>query len=238
MLGCTQGGGDAAMRRRGLILAAIAFAAPAAAQAPLLDALTQRDASRGVTEALGLAATNATNRLGRVNGFWGDPHIRIPLPSQLASLQRSLQPLGLAGPLDDLELRINRAAEQAMPEAGRIFMSVIRSLTIADAIQIVRGGDNAATMFLRDRTEPRLIRLVTPIMRRTLTESGAFQMMDAVARRFQVRSLLGEYRTDVTNFATSRALDGAFTYIASEERAIRRDPVRRTSDILRRVFGP
>ncbi len=228
------------MHRRGFVTALAGFAAAPAAHGqtrPLLDALTQRDASRGVVEALGLAATRATDRLGRANGFWSDPHVRIPLPDQLAGLQRTLRPIGMSGPLDDLEQRLNRAAEQAMPEAGRIFLSVIRSLTIADAVQIVRGGDNAATLFLRERTAPRLTRLITPIMRRTLTESGAFQLVDAVARRYQLRSLLGDYRDDVTDFAASRALDGAFTYIASEERAIRRDPVRRTSDILRRVFG-
>lgn len=227
------------MLRRSFILGlgASAAAAPAHAQQEFFGRITQREAARGISEALGLAATRATDKLGRHNGFFSDPQVRIPLPQQWVGVQRSLRPLGLAGPLDDLELRINRAAEEAMPEAGRIFMGVIRSITITDAIAIVRGGDDAATQFLRGRSQTRLTTLLTPPMRRTLEESGAFRLLDSVAGQFSLRSVSRSLRGDVTDFAVGKALDGGFHYIAQEERAIRRDPLRRTSDILRRVFG-
>lgn len=226
------------MRRRLFLAGALsAAAAPPAMAQRLLDSLTQGDASRGLKEALGLAATQATARLGQRDGFFGNMRVHIPLPQTLARIQTSLRGIGLSAPLDDVELRMNRAAEAAMPEAASIFLNVIRSITITDAVRIVRGGDHAATDFLRDRSETRLTTLVTPPMTRTLREAGAFTALDAAARGAGLSSMSRDLRTNVTSFAVTKALDGAFAYIGDEERAIRRDPVRRTSDILRRVFG-
>ena len=226
------------MRRRVLLNAILAsFAAPAFAQQRLLDALTQRDASRGVREALGLAAMNATGRLGQANGFWSDGRVRIPLPGVLGQSQRALSGLGLSAPLDRLQESLNHAAESAMPEAGRLFLNAVRDITIADAIAIVRGPEDAATRYLRGRTETRLASLLRPIMTRALTTSGAFELLRVALREVGLASMTANLRAEVIGFSTARALDGAFFFITEEERAIRRDPVRRTSDILRRVFG-
>ncbi len=226
------------MRRRMVLVGALGAAAPAWAQpAPLLDILTQGDASRGLREALSLAAIGATDRLGRRNGFLEDLRVHIPLPRSLAQTQQMLRRVGLSAPLDDLETRMNRAAEAAMPEAKRLFLDVVRSITIEDAINIVRGGDTAATAFLRQRTDRRLTTMLTPPMRETLTASGAFTVLTAAAREIGMGSMSTQLRRDVTDFAVTKSLDGAFMYIGEEERAIRRDPVRRTTDILRRVFG-
>jgi hypothetical protein len=226
------------MHRRTLLVALIAAAAaPAFAQRPLLDSLTQRDASRGVKDALGLAAMNATTHLAQANGFWGDPRVRIPLPGLLGQTQRRLRPIGLAGPLDDLQQSLNRAAETAMPEAGRLFVGAVRDITIADAVEIVRGPEDSATRYLRGRTETRLTSLLRPPMTRALTQSGAFTLLRTALREVGLASMTSSLRTEVIDFSTARALDGCFFFIAEEERAIRRDPLRRTTDILRRVFG-
>jgi hypothetical protein len=226
------------MRRRVLVASLLAsMATPAFAQRPLLDSLTQRDASRGIREALGLAAMNATTRLGQPNGFWGDGRVRIPLPGVLGRTQRGLQPMGLSRPLDALQENLNHAAETTMPEAGRLFVGAVRDITIADAIEIVRGPEDSATRYLRGRTETRLTSLLRPPMTRALTSSGAFDLMRAALREVGLASMTSSLRTEIINFSTTKALEGAFFFIAEEERAIRRDPVRRTSDILRRVFG-
>jgi hypothetical protein len=226
------------MHRRTLIAALLASAAaPAFAQRPLLDSLTQRDASRGIKDALGLAAMNATTRLAQPDGFWSDARVRIPLPGLLGRTQQSLRPLGLSRPLDALQENLNHAAETTMPQAGRLFVSAVRDITIADAIDIVRGPEDSATRYLRGRTETRLTSLLRPPMTRALTESGAFTLMRSALREVGLASTTGNLRTEIINFATAKALDGAFFFIAQEERAIRRDPVRRTTDILRRVFG-
>lgn len=224
--------------RRALVFGlAATFATPALAQRPLLDSLTQADASRGVREALGLAAMNATTRLGQPNGFFNDGRVRIPLPGLLGEAQRNLRGMGMAGMLDELQEGINHAAERTMPDASRAFVNAVRTITIGDAIEIVRGPENSATTYLRGRTESRLTTLLRPPMTQALTQSGAFTLMRSALREVGMASMTTQLRTEVINFSTGKALDGCFFFIAEEERAIRRDPVRRTTDILRRVFG-
>jgi hypothetical protein len=122
-------------------LAAATCVTPAFAQT-----IGQTEAARGVKEALTLAAQYATDRLGRRDGFFGDNRVRIPLPRTLARAQSSLRPLRLSGPLDDLQLRMNRGAEAAMPEARRLFVNAIRAITVRDAVTIVTGGDTPRSM--------------------------------------------------------------------------------------------
>ena len=222
---------------RRVVLAALITATPALAQRPLLDGLTQGDASRGIKEALSLASMNATNRLAQPNGFWGNPQVRIPLPGVLGQSQRTLGRFGMSAPLDRLQESLNHAAESVMPQAATMFVNAIRNITIADAIEIVRGGDDSATVYLRGRTETRLTSLLKPPMTRALTESGAFALMRTALREVGLASMTTELRREVIDFSTAKALDGCFYFVAEEERAIRRDPWRRTTDILRRVFG-
>jgi hypothetical protein len=222
---------------RRAFIAGLIVATPAFAQRPLLDGLTQGDASRGIKEALSLASMNATNRLAQPNGFWGNPQVRIPLPGVLGQTQRTLSRMRMSGPLDQLQENLNHAAESVMPQAASLFTNAVRTITIADAIDIVRGGDTSATSYLRGRTETRLTTLLRPPMTRALTDSGAFALMRTALREVGMSSMTSDLRTEVINFSTAKALDGCFYFIAEEERAIRRDPWRRTSDILRRVFG-
>jgi hypothetical protein len=224
--------------RRALILILAASAvSPALAQRPLLDGLTQGDASRGIKEALSLASMNATNRLAQPNGFWGNQRVRIPLPGVLGETQRALARMRMSAPLDQLQENLNHAAESVMPQAATLFTNAVRTITIADAIDIVRGGEDSATRYLRGRTETRLTSLLKPPMRQALTSSGAFSLMRSALREVGLASMTSDLRREVIDFSTLKALDGCFYFIAEEERAIRRDPWRRTSDILRRVFG-
>jgi len=222
---------------RRVFVAALLAATPAFAQRPLLDGLTQGDASRGIKDALSLASMNATNRLAQPNGFWGNAQVRIPLPGILGQSQRTLGRMGMSAPLDRLQENLNHAAESVMPQAAGLFNTAVRNITIADAIDIVRGGDDSATRYLRGSTETRLTSLLKPPMTRALTESGAFTIMRSALREVGLASMTTDLRRDVINFSTAKALDGCFHFIAEEERAIRRDPWRRTTDILRRVFG-
>ncbi|MFN3834384.1 MAG: DUF4197 domain-containing protein [Glycocaulis sp.] len=209
----------------------------------------QADSGAAIRQLLTTATEAATTRLGRRDGFFGDPVVRIPLPGTMRSAQQRLQPLGLAGPLDDVEMRMNRAAEQAMPPARRLVVDAIRSLTIQDAASIIRGPDTAATQYLRGRTEAPLTRLLRPPMEETLTASGAYSALDSASGLVTQRSGLGglfgrgggnpaaNLRGQLTDFAVERALGGIFHYVGEEERSIRRDPVRRASGLLRGLFG-
>lgn len=223
---------------RRLFIAALAAsaAAPALARQPLLDGLTQGDASRGIRDALGLAALNATTQLAQPEGFWGDARVRIPLPGMLGQSQRTLAGFGMSAPLDQLQQSLNRAAETTMPRAAGLFTDAVRTVTIADAIDIVRGPEDSATRYLRGRTETRLTSLLKPPMTEALTQSGTFTLLRLALREVGLASMTRDLRAEVINFSTAKALDGCFLFIAEEERAIRRDPWRRTTDILRRVF--
>jgi hypothetical protein len=223
--------------RRAFLGVFLASAATPAFGQRLLDSLTQGDARAGIRDALGLASLNATTRLAQPDAFWRNARVRIPLPGVLGRTQRSLSGFGMSAPLDQLQESLNHAAERTMPEAGRLFSSAIRSITIGDAIEIVRGGDDSATRYLRGRTETRLTTLLRPPMTEALTQSGAFTLLRSALREVGLASMTGDLRTEVINFSTTKALDGCFYFVAEEERAIRRDPGRRTTDILRRVFG-
>jgi hypothetical protein len=205
--------------------------------------LSQSDAASGLKEALTLGVIAATARLGKTDGFFGDGKVHIPLPSTLARAQKSMKPLGLSGTLDDVELKMNRAAEASMPAAKTMFVNAVKSITLTDALSILRGGDTAATGYLRERTAPGLTSLLRPKMETTLQTTGAFTALNSASSSLARFSVIGggdlgaNLRGQVIDFAVAKALDGAFFYVGEEERAIRKDPVKRTTGILKKVFG-
>lgn len=235
---------------------ALALGVPAAAQDPgkqewgkiASDILHQRvpgdsgklskaDVTSGLKEALKVSSNLAAGRLGAKDGFMGDATVRIPLPGALGEAQKKLKPFGMAGPLDDLQLKVNRAAEAGMPTAKKLLVDAVTSMTIQDALGVLRGGDTAATDFLRQKTEDSLKKAFRPYFEQQLATSGALQAVDGAVTKYAAGLVRTDARTWLTDNATAGALNGLFYYVAREEQAIRRDPVKRTSDILRRVFG-
>ncbi|MEM9668561.1 MAG: DUF4197 domain-containing protein [Pseudomonadota bacterium] len=199
--------------------------------------LTTAEIDAGLREALTLGTERVSAQLGETDGFFGDNRIRIPLPDRLADLQDQLSQVGLSAPLDDLELRINRAAEASMPEAQRLVISAVRSITVEDALAILNGGNTAATDFLRDRTEASLTDAFRPYVDSALADSGAIQAFDSVTSRYGLARLSNDLRSDISDDAVALGLDGLFYYVGKEERRIRENPVARTSELLRKVFG-
>jgi hypothetical protein len=191
--------------------------------------------------ALNNGVSSAISTIGVRDGFLLNNLIRIPLPGFLQDMQSSLAKVGLSGPLDNLETQLNRGAEAAVPVARDIFVDAISSLTIQDAIGIVRGGDNAATNFLQQKTTAPLTGLFTPIMSDALQKAGAVQTLDQIDKRLNSLPLaprLGaDAKGDLIRHGVKYGLAGMFTYIGKEEAAIRANPAKRTSEILRKVFG-
>jgi len=140
--------------------------------------LSQGDAALGIRAALDNGVGNAISNVGVLDGFLGNSLVRIPLPKVLQDVQGFLQPLGADGLLVELQQQLNRGAEKAAPVAKDIFLGAIRELTIPDAINIVRGPDNAATQYLADRTTTKLASLFSPIMENALNQTGALQIAD------------------------------------------------------------
>lgn len=202
--------------------------------------LTEGDAALGIRAALDNGVGNALSNLGRLDGYLGNPVVKIPLPGVLQDLQGYLAPIGADGLLVELQQQLNRGAEKAAPIARDIFIDAVRSLTIQDAINIVRGPDTAATDYLRDRTTTSLINLFSPIMESALADTGALRLVDDIDRQVPVGFLTGsgvDLKSDLIGHGVDYGLRGVFHFIAEEEKAIRKDPAARTSAILRRVFG-
>lgn len=200
-------------------------------------ALTQAEIDAGLREALTVGTNLVASQLGRTNGYFGDPRVRIPLPKTYRDIQTNLARVGASGPLDDLELRMNRAAESAVPEAKTLILGAVKSITINDALQILNGGDTAATDYLRSRTETQLRQAFTPYVQQTLAQSGAFTSLEQVAGQYGFGGVTGSLQNDLTQHAVGLGLDGIFLYVAEEEKKIRENPLARTTEILRRVFG-
>jgi hypothetical protein len=209
-----------------------------AAAAGLPKGISEKDAGSALRAALVLGAAAAVTQVGRADGYWGDNTIRIPLPGALGQLQKTLKPLGLSQSLDDLQLRLNRGAEAAAPKAKSLLTDAIKAMTIEDVAGVLRGGDTAATDYLRGKTYDPLKTAFTPPVATALSGAGAFTMLDKVAAANNLQGVLGEKpRDSLTSFAVGKALDGLFHYVAKEEVSIRKEPVKRTTTLLRRVFG-
>lgn len=199
--------------------------------------LTTAEIDAGLREALTIGAERVSAQLGAADGFFGDDRVRIPLPGRLGTLQSELDKVGLSGPLDDLQLRMNRAAEASMPEARKLVISAIRSITLQDALGILNGGNTAATDFLRGRTEASLINAFRPYIDTALADSGTFQALNSVTDRYGLSAVSNDLRSDLTDHAVGLGLEGLFYYVGQEEQRIRENPLARTTEILRRVFG-
>ncbi len=200
--------------------------------------LTLAEIDAGLRQALEIGTERVASQIGVVDGYWTDPQIQIPLPGRLGQVQNELSKVGLSAPLDDLQLRMNRAAEDAVPAGKRIVIEAVQSITIEDALGILRGGDSAATDFLRGRTEAGLRQTFTPFVENALDSSGAYRALDSVTSSQPLLAIAAtDYKSDLTTHAVQFGLDGLFTYLAVEEKKIRDNPVARTTELLRRVFG-
>lgn len=204
-------------------------------------ALTAAEVALGLKAALDNGVGNALTNVGVMNGFLGDTTVRIPLPKVLQDVQSYLAPIGADGMLVELQTQLNRGAEKAAPVAKDIFLGAVKSLTITDAFDILRGPDTAATEYLKGRTSGSLAQLFSPIMESALNQTGALRLVDDVASQLGAvpfaPTLGADARNDLIDHGVDYGLRGVFHYIGEEEKAIRANPAKRTSDILRRVFG-
>lgn len=203
--------------------------------------LSTQEIVLGLKDALRVGSERTVTRVGRLDGYFLDKAIHIPLPGALQDVQGVLRPLGLSSLLDDLELRLNRAAETAAPKALGIFKGAISDMTVIDGLEILNGPNDAATQYFRGKTEPELKTEFSPIIKTELNDAGAFDTMGQLAERMSGlpigSSVADRSRRDLASHGLGFALDGLFYYLGREEAAIRKDPLKRTTDILKKVFG-
>ncbi len=200
--------------------------------------LSQGDIRAGLKEALRISADHVVNRLGVTDGFNADPKIHIPLPDSLRKVQKVAARLGMSRTFNDLETRLNRAAEAATPQAKQLFLDAIGKMTLADARSILSGPDDAATQYFRRTMNQPLREKMKPIVDQAVSSVGVVQSYDnAVSRLGPLAPALPNYKQLLIEHVVKRGMDGIFHYMAQEEAAIRHDPAKRVTELLRKVFG-
>lgn len=200
-------------------------------------ALSEADITAGLKEALEVGFRRVVEQVGATDGFNGDPEIHIPLPGALQKVQQALGAVGQSSLADDLELRLNRAAETAAPEATEAFLAAIADMELTDAQRIYDGREDEATRYFQDRMTPDLVERFTPIVNDALSEVGAIRSYEEMMSSYKALPFVPDVKSDLSAYTVEKAMDGLFHYLAEEEAAIRNSPAARSTALLQKVFG-
>lgn len=199
--------------------------------------LTTAEVSEGLKEALIKGISNGSDLASQLDGYFKNPEIKIPFPPDVKKVEDRLRQLGLGGEVDKFVLTLNRGAEDAAKEAKPIFIAAIKQMTIDDAWAILRGDPDAATQFLKRTTSTQLKEKFSPVIQASLNKVNATKYYGELVSRYNSIPLVQKVNPDLNDYATDLAMQGLFTMIAKEEKSIRQDPVARTTELLKRVFG-
>ncbi len=202
--------------------------------------LTNGEVISGLKEALSTGAQRSVNVASVVDGFNKNAALRIPFPAEAIKVKNTLLDIGLKKPVEDFELTLNRAAEEAAKEAVPVFVDAITSMTIADGFAILKGGENAATNFLKEKTTAALIAKFRPKVESATQKVALTNYWKPLADAYNLATILTGGKAiepDLNGYVTQKAADGLFLLLANEEKKIRQDPLARTTDLLKRVFA-
>jgi len=199
--------------------------------------LSKSEVSAGLRSALVQGISIASNQASKLDGYYKNPRLKIPFPAELLKVEKALRSIGLGSEVDRFVQQLNRAAERAAVQAKPIFISAIRSLTIQDAFSILKGGQNAATNYLRRHTSAALTAKILPIVRESLNKTQATRYYGDLVTRYNKIPMVNKINPNLDKYATERAISGLFLLVAMEESNIRANPIARTTELLQRVFG-
>lgn len=207
------------------------------AHAALLDALSARDASAGLKQALEQGAAQAVAMLGARDGFFANERFRLPLPDSLQQLEPVLRTFGQGAALDELHLAMNRAAESAVAQARPLLVGAVKSMSVQDAKGILTGGDDSVTQFFRGKTFDALTQKFLPIVSKVTAGQKLAERYERIARQASKFGLISQEDAQLDRFVTRRALDALYLRIADEEKAIRDNPAQAAGKLAKKVFG-
>jgi hypothetical protein len=199
--------------------------------------LSQSEIIEGLREALRVSVGNVVDNIGQTNGFLKDQNIRIPLPGPLERVNSALSTVGMGGLTEDLQVKMNRAAEYATPKAKTLFIDAISQMSVTDARAILTGPEDAATSYLRRTMGPALKKEIAPYVSKSMSQAGVVQAYDAVMSQYQAIPFMPNAKANMNDYVSEKTLDGIFYYVAKEEAGIRANPAARTSDLLKKVFA-
>ncbi|RFP13542.1 DUF4197 domain-containing protein [Duganella sp. BJB475] len=225
------------LSRRAIALLLPLTLAAASAYALSLADLSNQDATGGLKAALDKGSSMAVAKLGAENGFLNNEKVRIPLPKILEQARPLLKMTGKGQQLDDLVVQMNHAAEAAVPMAKPLLVDAVKSMSITDAKNILTGGDTSVTDFFREKTSPKLAVQFLPIVKKVTDRSDLANKYNTAMAMAPKLGVLAKEQTTVEGYVTQRALDGLYTMIGEEEKAIRADPLGAGSKLIGKVFG-
>lgn len=199
--------------------------------------LTTAEVAEGLKEALVKGISTGADLVSVTDGYFKNPEIKIPFPPEVKKVEDAVRKIGLGSQVDKFVMTLNRGAEDAAKEAKPIFIAAIKSMTIQDAWAILRGEDNAATEYLKRTTTPLLKEKFKPVIQASLNKVNATKYYGEIVTRYNQIPLVEKVNPNLDDYATDKAIEGLFVMIAKEEKNIRQDPVARTTELLKRVFG-
>jgi hypothetical protein len=199
--------------------------------------LTNTEASGGLKAALIQGAEKAVTKLGAADGFLGNKEVKIPLPDAMKKAERGMRMLGMGKQADDLVLKMNRAAEAAVPEAKVLLIDAVKKMSVADAKAILTGGDDAATQYFKKTTSAPMAEKFLPIVKKATENVQLAQQYNQFAEAGNKFGIVKKEQANLEQYVTQKALDGVYLMMAKEEAAIRKDPVGQTGSLLKKVFG-
>ncbi|PCH93405.1 MAG: hypothetical protein COB85_07160 [Bacteroidetes bacterium] len=199
--------------------------------------LSEDEVVKGLKEALVKGTNSGTSTASKLDGFLGNPSIKIPFPPEVKQVEDKLRSLGMNKLVDDFIVSLNRGAEQAADEAKPIFVSAITGMTVKDGFDILKGADDAATRYLEKTTTAGLTSAFQPVIKKALDATNATKYWAQIITAYNKIPFIADVNPNLDEYATEKAITGLFFLIAIQEKLIREDPLARTSELLKKVFG-
>ncbi len=204
---------------------------------PSSNALSEEEVGRGLKEALNQGVKKGVEQLNKKDGYFKDVQIKIPMPEEAKKVEEKLRSLGQGEKVDEAIESMNRAAEDAADGAKDIFVAAIKGMTLTDAMSILKGEDDAATKYLNKATRAELTKKFQPVIKVSLDKVGATKHWTTVFGTYNKIPFVDKINPNLEEYVTDKALNGLFIQVAKEELLIRKDPMARVTDLLKKVFG-
>lgn len=199
--------------------------------------LSNDEIVNGLKEALTVGSNNSAAAASKVDGYYKHPVIKIPFPPEAKEMEDRLRSIGMNKQVDDFVMTMNRAAEEAAKEAAPVFVNAVKQMTITDGVKILKGKDDEATQYLKRTTSVELKGKFQPIVKRAIDKVQVTSYWNPLASAYDKIPFVTKVNPNLEDYVTQKALDGLFYLVAQEELKIRKDPVARVTDLLKKVFG-
>jgi hypothetical protein len=199
--------------------------------------LSNEEVINGLKDALTVGTNNSTSFASKLDGYYKNPALFIPFPPEAQKVKDYASKVGMNAQVEKFEMTLNRAAEEAAKDAAPVFINAVKAMSIGDGFAILKGADNAATQYLKDKTTAELMQKFTPIVQSAIDKVELTKYWNPIINGYNKVPLVQKQNPDLTAYVTERAIQGLFKLLADEELKIRKDPVARVTDILKRVFG-